>query len=72
MIEVGRHFGIAREHICAFGDSNNDTDMMKKAGLGIAMGNGSLECRIAADYVADDITEDGLYKALVHFGFIED
>ena len=45
--------------------------MMERAGLGIAMGNGSRECREAADYVTEDISDDGLYKALVRFGFIE-
>ena len=44
---------------------------MKKAGLSIAMGNGFPECRLAADYVTDDIGDDGVYNALKHFGFIE-
>ncbi len=68
MLEVARSFGIKSEEICAFGDGGNDIEMLQLAGLGIAMGNGAKECRYAADY---RIEEDGLYKALVHFGFLE-
>jgi len=71
MLRVAREFGYIRQDIVAFGDSGNDIDMMERAGLGIAMGNGSKECREAADYVTEDISDDGLYKALVRFGFIE-
>ena len=71
MLEVAKSFGIKPEEICAFGDGGNDIEMLQLAGLGIAMGNGAKECRYAADYVTDRIEEDGLYKALVHFGFLE-
>ncbi|WP_317318515.1 HAD hydrolase family protein [Gemmiger formicilis] len=37
---------------------------------GVAMGNACDAAKAAADYVTDDITADGLAKALAHFGLI--
>ncbi|MBR0138609.1 MAG: Cof-type HAD-IIB family hydrolase [Erysipelotrichaceae bacterium] len=64
-------FGIEYENTVAFGDGANDVDMMKCVKLGIAMGNGCDEVKQAADYVTDDIDEDGIEKALLHFGLID-
>ena len=72
MWDVAKHFGIDKEKICAFGDSGNDIRMLEMAALGIALGNGTVECRLVADYVTEDIVDEGVYKALLHFGFIEE
>ena len=64
------HMGYAEADAVAFGDGNNDVDMMEAAGLGIAMGNGSVDCKAAADYVTADIDDDGIYRALKHFGLV--
>ena len=47
----------------AFGDSVNDLEMIKTAGLGIAMGNGKEELKKAAGLVTAPLLEDGIYKA---------
>lgn len=70
MLKIGTEYGFKPEELCAFGDSNNDYDMLKLAGLGIAMGNYSGKLNEVADYITDDIKEDGLYNALKHFEFI--
>ena len=44
--------------------------MLEYAGIGVAMGNACDDAKAAADYVTDDITADGLAKALAHFGLI--
>ena len=44
--------------------------MFRTAGISIAMGNGSEEAKAAADYVTSDLFEDGIYRALQHFGLI--
>lgn len=62
--------GIKREEIIAFGDAENDLDMLRFAGIGVAMGNGSEEAKAAADYVTADIDDDGIEKALKHFNLI--
>ena len=55
----------------AFGDGGNDIGMLRHAGIGIAMGNANDEVKAAADYVTASVDEDGIYKALKHFGVIE-
>ena len=62
--------GIKREGIIAFGDAENDLDMLRFAGIGVAMGNGAEEVKAAADYVTADIDDDGIEKALKHFQLI--
>ena len=66
-----RRFLSARQidmsEVIVFGDSENDVDMLKAAGLGIAMGNATPDAIEAADYVTESVDEDGIYKALQHF-----
>ena len=62
--------GIRREEIIAFGDAENDLEMLQFAGIGVAMGNGAEEVKAAADYVTADIDDDGIEKALKHFGLL--
>ena len=57
--------------VYVFGDADNDVENLKLAGTGIALGNASKKAKEAADYVTSDVGEDGIYKALVHFGFIK-
>ena len=58
------------EETIAFGDSENDLEMLRFAGIGVALGNAEPEVKEAADYVTADIDEDGVAKALHHFGLI--
>ena len=51
----------------AIGDQNNDIEMIKTAGVGIAMGNGTEEIKKAADYITDTIDNDGFVKAVEKF-----
>ena len=63
--------GIAPDEIIAFGDGENDADMLRFAGIGVAMGNGEEVTKAAADFVTADIDEDGVALALKHFGLID-
>lgn len=63
--------GIDREEIMAFGDAENDMDMIEYAGIGVAMGNGDDGVKAVADFVTKDIDEDGIAFALKHFGLID-
>lgn len=60
-------YDIRREEVIAFGDGENDMEMLEFAGIGVAMGNAEKEVKEAADYVTADIDDDGIWKALKHF-----
>ncbi|MDO4265931.1 MAG: HAD family hydrolase [Eubacteriales bacterium] len=62
------YYDVPREHTYAFGDSENDIDILEAAGTGIAVGNAMEEVKQAADLVTDDIWHDGIYKACVKLG----
>lgn len=62
--------GIDASEVIAFGDAENDLEMLRFAGIGVAMGNASAEVKQAADYVTTDIDDDGIANALKHFGMI--
>lgn len=46
-----KKLGISLSETAAFGDSLNDLDIIRTAGIGIAMGNAMQEVKDAADYV---------------------
>ena len=52
------------------GDGENDIDMLKSAGIGVAMGNAGDDVKAAADYVTDSVDANGIENALRHFGLL--
>ena len=58
--------GIAPEEVAAFGDGDNDAEMLREAGVGIAVENASSACLAAADAVTRSCDENG-----VAYGFRE-
>lgn len=68
MLGILQRYGLTAENAIAFGDSENDIEMLQAAKIGVAMGNATPECIAAADYVTADCDEDGLVRALSHFG----
>lgn len=62
-------YGIKREEIICFGDSENDLSMIEYAGMGIAMGNGEDYVKKAAKYITDTNNNDGIAKAIEKFVF---
>lgn len=67
---VSAAFGLTIENSAAFGDGANDVIMIKAAKIGVAMGNACDAAKEAADYVTDNIEDDGLYNACKEFGWI--
>ena len=61
------YYGINREQVICIGDSENDLSMIKFAGLGVAMGNGSLAVKEAAQYITDSNNCDGVAKVIEKF-----
>jgi len=56
--------GLKAEEVAAFGDGDNDAEMLREAGIGIAMANASEKCLAAADYVTKHHDEDGVAEAI--------
>ena len=67
---IMKRFSIKKEEIMAFGDADNDLDMIEYAGIGVVMGNGSDNMKKIADYITDPVDEDGIFNAVRHFGLI--
>ncbi|MGB7594933.1 MAG: HAD family hydrolase [Erysipelotrichaceae bacterium] len=65
--EVLRRLKIRWEQVMAFGDGENDTDMLRKAGYGVAMGNAKSNVQKYADFVTKEVDEGGIDFALRHY-----
>lgn len=59
--------GIRRENTIAIGDSNNDYDMLKYAGIGVAMANSQQSILDMADYITESNSDNGVAKAINKF-----
>lgn len=66
----GEMLGILPEEMMAFGDAQNDMDMIAYAGIGIAMGNAEEELKQIADYITTDVDDCGVWNALQKFGML--
>lgn len=64
------YLGADKADTIAFGDAKIDIPMLEYCAYGVSMGNGGPEIKAMADYITDDVKEDGLYKAFVHLGLI--
>ncbi|MEE3467302.1 MAG: HAD family hydrolase [Eubacterium sp.] len=67
---VCEFLGVPRERTMSFGDSTNDLPMLKHTAVSIAMGDGNPEIFSEVDFVTDAVLDDGIEKALVHFGLL--
>ena len=62
------HLGADQADTVSFGDAKIDLSMFELCAYNVAMGNGGAEIKEAADYITDDVNEDGLYNAFKHLG----
>ncbi len=67
LINLGRILGIPMEEIMACGDGNNDLEMIRNAGVGIAMENGEECVKEVADYITSTNDEEGVAQAIELF-----
>ena len=59
------YYGLDKSQAIAFGDGNNDIEMLKAVGWGLAMANGSEELKSVADEIIGHVAEDGVYHYCV-------
>ena len=64
---LAKHLGIKQEEVMSMGDAGNDLDMIRYAGMGIAMENAFEEVKKEANYITASNNEDGVAKAIEKF-----
>jgi len=64
------HFGISLDQTMSFGDGGNDITMLQHTRIGVAMGNANPEVKDIADYITDDVDQDGIWNALNYYEVI--
>lgn len=62
---VARSMQIPRQRIIAFGDEDNDLEMIEYAGIGIAMGNAIEDLKNIANGITASNNEDGIANILI-------
>lgn len=65
--ELANMFNISREEVICIGDQQNDLEMIKYAGLGVAMGNAIDQVKEIADYITDTNDNNGVAKVIRKF-----
>ena len=65
--ELTQVMGITMDEVMAIGDSDNDSDMLRIAGMPVVMGNGDEAVKKLAKYVTDTNDNDGVAKAIYKF-----
>ena len=68
--QVMSYYGLTMAEAMAFGDGGNDLPMVRDAAVGVAMGNACDELKAVAEYITSSVDEDGVSRALEHFGLI--
>ena len=62
--KVAKHFGVKLENCVAFGDEQNDKEMLEKVGMGVCMQNGSQDVKDVSSYVSPYTNDE---SAIAHF-----
>ena len=64
LAHVSKHLNIPQQNIIAFGDEDNDLEMIEYAGTGVAMGNAISQLKNIANEVTSSNNEDGIAEFL--------
>lgn len=67
LIRLGEILHIPSQQIMACGDGNNDLEMIRQAGVGVAMENGEESLKKAADFITKSNDEEGVAYAIEKF-----
>ncbi len=66
--ELGKFMGFSADEVTAFGDGENDAELLGKAGIGIAMAPGHPKAIEAAKIVVDNTDGKGILRAFEEMG----
>lgn len=64
------HYCLDPSEAIAFGDGNNDIEMLQAVGTGVAMENASEQLKAVADKVCGHVAQDGIYHYCLEHGLI--
>lgn len=64
LLKLCEHLHIKPEEVISVGDSDNDLDILKAAGLAVAMGNSKQVVKDMADVIVADCDHDGCAEAI--------
>jgi Cof subfamily protein (haloacid dehalogenase superfamily) len=64
---LSEHLGFTRERTIAFGDGENDIELVEWAGYGVAVANAHDRVKDVADLVCPPVTEEGVAQVLEAF-----
>ena len=64
---VAEHVGFAREQTVAFGDGENDIELVEWAGYGVAVENAHERVKAVADFVSPPVDEEGVAQVIEAF-----
>ncbi|WP_418290552.1 HAD family hydrolase, partial [Massilicoli timonensis] len=62
---------LAKKEALAFGDGENDIEMLEAVGTGVAMGNAKDNVKAKANAICKSAEEDGIYYYCVENNLIE-
>lgn len=70
-MKLANKLNISSSEIIAFGDGNNDIEMIKNVGHGVAMDNANSELKKVADAITDSVENSGVYKYLLKINLLK-
>lgn len=68
--KILEYYNLTKADAIAFGDGNNDIEMLQTVGLGVAMENASEELKKIAKDVCGHVADDGIYNYCIEHDII--
>ena len=68
--KILEYFQLDRSQALAFGDGNNDIEMLQAVGTGVAMENASAQLKAVADEICGHVADDGIYHYCLEKGLL--
>jgi hydroxymethylpyrimidine pyrophosphatase-like HAD family hydrolase len=65
--KLAEYYQVSSDEVIAVGDNNNDIDMIKYAGMGVAMGNAENKVKDVAQYITATNTDGGIVRVIQEY-----
>ena len=64
---LATHLNMSVDEVIAIGDNRNDVEMIREAGLGVAVANAHPDVKQVADMITDSNDDDGVAKVIEQY-----